>query len=162
MNPIHGGGIGPSMRGGICAGETIIEALAEGEVSRAALWSYNNKYMHSYGAKQAGLDIFRILLQGLGDKGLNYVMKHRLITEEDLLEASMGGDARINITKKTLRIFRGLRKLGLLKKLSDAANLLKRTRQHYENYPTSPQGFHTWKKRAKRLIKKAEKWRGQK
>jgi len=162
VNPIHGGGMGPSMRGGTCAGETIVEAIEGEDVSRDGLWTYNNKYMNSYGAKQAGLDVFRLLLQGLGDDGLNYVMEHRLITEEDLLKASMGGDARINITEKTLRVFRGLRKLGLLKKLRGAANLLKQMRQHYENYPISPEGFDSWKRKAQGMVKEAEEWRKEK
>jgi len=159
VNPIHGGGMGASMRGGACAGETIVEAMKEGDVSRKGLWLYNVRYMQSYGAKQAGLDVFRLLLHGLGDEGLNYVMEHRLITEEDLLKASMGEDARLNITEKTVRIFRGLRKLSLLKKLGDAANLLKQMRQHYENYPTSPQGFDDWKRKAQDMVEEAEKWR---
>ena len=162
VNPIHGGGMGPSMRGGACAGETIVEAIKKGNVGRDGLWSYNIKYMHSYGAKQAGLDVFRILLQGLGDEGLNYVMEHRLITEEDLLKASMGGDARINITEKTLRVFRGLRKLGLLKKLREAANLLKRMRQHYLNYPVSPRGFDAWKKKTHKMVEEAERLKKEK
>ena len=159
VNPISGGGIGSSMRGGACAGETIVEAIEKGDVSRNGLWSYNNRYMHSYGAKQAGLDVFRILLHGLGDEGLNYVMRHRLITEEDLLKASMGKDARINITEKTLRVFKALRKLGLLKKLRDGANLLKQMRQHYENYPISPQGFDAWKSKTQKMVEEAERLR---
>jgi geranylgeranyl reductase family protein len=162
VNPIHGGGMGPSMRGGACAGETIIKAIEEGDVSRKGLWRYNVKYMESYGAKQAGLDIFRLLLQRLGDKGLNYAMEHRLITEEDLLTASMGGDARLNITEKTIRVFRGLRRLDLLKRLNDAATLLKRVRQHYENYPPSPRGFDSWKRKAHSMIKEAERWQKEK
>ncbi|MFQ5999978.1 MAG: geranylgeranyl reductase family protein, partial [Candidatus Bathyarchaeia archaeon] len=34
VNPIHGGGMGPSMMGGAIAGETIIEALETGNVGR--------------------------------------------------------------------------------------------------------------------------------
>jgi len=162
VNPIHGGGMGPSMRGGACAGETIVEAIGNGDVSRNGLWAYNLRYMQSYGAKQAGLDVFRLLLQRLGDEGLNYVMEHRLITEEDLLTASMGGDARLNITEKTIRVFRGLRKLGLLKKLNDAANLLKRVRQHYEDYPPSPRDFDSWKRKAQVMIGEAQRWRQEK
>ncbi|UCC33787.1 MAG: NAD(P)/FAD-dependent oxidoreductase [Candidatus Bathyarchaeota archaeon] len=158
VNPIHGGGMGPSMRGGADAGETILEAIERGDVGRDALWPYNIKYMHSYGAKQAGLDVFRLLLQRLGDAGLNYVMEHRLITEEDLLKASMGGDARLNITEKTIRLFRGLRKLSFLKRLRDAAALLKRVRQHYEEYPASAQSFEPWRRKAQSMIEEAERW----
>lgn len=159
VNPIHGGGMGPSMRGGASAGETIIEALEKGDVSREGLWPYNIRYMHSYGAKQAGLDVFRILLQGLGDEGLNYIMKHRLITEEDLLKASMGEDARLNITEATQRIFRGLGKLAFLKKLRDAANLLKKVRSHYWTYPASPREFSAWKSKTHALVREANKLR---
>jgi flavin-dependent dehydrogenase len=62
VNPIHGGGIGPSMMGGSIAGETIVEAIEKDHVSREGLWRYNVEYMKVYGAKQAGLDIFRLFL----------------------------------------------------------------------------------------------------
>lgn len=155
VNPIHGGGMGPSMRGGATAGKTVVEAIEKGDVSQEELWPYNIRYMHSYGAKQAGLDVFRILLQGLGDEGLNYIMKHRLITEEDLLKASMGEDARLNITEATRRIFRGLGKLPFLKRLREAANLLKEVRQHYWNYPISPQKLSEWRKKAQEFVEDA-------
>ncbi len=159
VNPIHGGGMGPSMRGGATAGKTIVEAFEKGDVSQGGLWPYNIRYMRSYGAKQAGLDVFRILLQGLGDEGLNYIMKHRLITEEDLLKASMGEDARLNITEATRRIFRGLGKLSFLKRLREAANLLKEARQHYWNYPVAPQKFPEWRKKAQELVEGANRLR---
>ena len=45
VNPIHGGGIGPSMMGGSLAGKAIIDATEEGSFSREALWQYNVDYM---------------------------------------------------------------------------------------------------------------------
>lgn len=157
VNPIHGGGMGPSMKGGVLAGETIVEALEKGNVSREGLWLYNTKYMQSYGAKQAGLDVFRLLLQELGDDDLNWGMKCELITEEDVFKTSMGEDVRLNITEKTQRIFRGIRKLSLLKKLRDSANLLRNVKAHYRSYPDSPKDFDTWKKKAHKLINQARR-----
>jgi len=162
VNPIHGGGMGPSMIGGSAAGKTIIEAMEREDLSREGLWSYNIKYMKSYGVRQAGLDVFRLFLHGIGDDDLNYGMRHRLITEEDLLKAEMGEDVRINITEATHRIFRGLGKLSLLKNLRDAANLMKKVREHYDNYPISPQGFEEWKRKAQDFIEEAGKWRREK
>nr|NIR86901.1 geranylgeranyl hydrogenase [Candidatus Bathyarchaeota archaeon] len=155
VNPIHGGGIGPSMMGGALAGKTIIEAMERGDVSRKELWLYNPRYMQSYGAKQAGLDVFRLLLQKLGDDNIDYVMKYQLITQEDVLKTSMGEDVRLNISETTLRIFRGLRKISLLKELRHAADLLKRAKALYQNYPVSPQGFDEWRRKARDLIKEA-------
>jgi geranylgeranyl reductase family protein len=159
VNPIHGGGMGPSMMGGFTAGKAIIEAMEREDVSREGLWSYNIKYMQSYGASQASLDVFRLFFHGIGDDDLNYGMRHHLITEEDILKATMNGEIHLNITEASLRVFRGLGKLSLLKNLRDVANLMKKVREHYWNYPTSPQGFEEWRNRTQALIGEANKWR---
>lgn len=157
VNPIHGGGMGPSMMAGTIAGEIIIKALETGNVDRENMWPYNVRYMQSYGAKQAGLDIFRMLLQRLSDEDLNYGMKYRLITEDDLLKTSTGEDTRLNITEKTRRIFRGVGKLSLLKRLRATVHLMKKMKTLYQNYPVSPEGFDEWKKKTQHLIEEAEK-----
>jgi len=157
VNPIHGGGIGPSMIGGALAGKTIVEAMEKGNMSRDGLWLYNARYMQSYGAKQAGLDMLRLLLQKLGDNLINYVMKYRLITQEDILQTSMGEDLRLNMTETTLRIFRGLRKLSLLRELRRAASLLKNVKALYRNYPVSSQGFDEWRRKARDLVEEASR-----
>jgi len=160
VNPIHGGGMGPSMMGGYAAGNTIIEAMEREDLSRDGLWAYNIKYMQAYGASQASLDVFRLFFHGIGDDDLNYGMRHRLVTEEDILKATMmGEEIHLNITESTNRIFRGLGKLSLLKNLRDVTNLMKKVREHYKNYPTSSQGFEEWKRKARDLIKEADKWR---
>jgi len=155
-NPVHGGGIGPSMIGGTHAGETIIEAIEDGDVGQGALWPYNIRYLKSYGIKQAGLDVFRIFLLGLGNEDLNDGLKYRLITEEDLLKATRGEEVRLNITEKTIRVFRGLRRLRLLNNLREAASLMKRVKAWYQGYPTSPRGFEKWRKGIESLFKEAE------
>ena len=158
VNPIHGGGMGPSMMGGVLAGETIIEALEKGDVTREGLWQYNVKYLHSYGVKQAGLDIFRIfLLQGVNNDELNYGMRYRLITEEDIFKTSMGENVRLNITEATRRAFRGLGKLSMLRRLRNAARLMREIKALYRDYPTSPKGFEEWKRKTSELIATANK-----
>jgi len=157
VNPIHGGGIGPSMIAGMIAGETLAEALEKGDSSVDALWPVNVRYMHLYGAKQAGLDIFRIFLQGLSNDDLNYGMKYRLIREEDILKATMGEDIHLNVTEATRRIFRGLRKLSFLKKLYNMADLSRRIKAFYENYPSTPKELPRWKAKVQALVDRAKK-----
>ncbi|MDH5782282.1 MAG: NAD(P)/FAD-dependent oxidoreductase [Candidatus Bathyarchaeota archaeon] len=158
VNPIHGGGMGPSMRGGMFAGETIVEALEKGDVTREGLWQYNVRYMQSYGVKQAGLDIFRLfLLQGVSDEEINYGMKYQLITEEDILKTSMGENVRLNITEVARRALKGLGKLSMLRRLRNAARLMRETKLLYRNYPTSPKGFEEWKKKTHELITTANR-----
>jgi len=153
VNPIHGGGMGPSMGGGKLAGETIVSALEKGDVSLEGLWPYNLKYMKWYGVKQAGLDVFRILLQTCTNEELNYGMKYTLITEQDLLRASMGEETRFNITEITKRVFRGLRKLSFLKRLKATADLTKQVRAWYRKYPASSEEFAKWKEGIESLFR---------
>ncbi len=157
VNPIHGGGIGSSMMGGVKAGEVIIKALENGDVSREALWPYNGMFMELYGAKQAGLDMFRMLLQRLTNKEMNYGMAHHLITDDDLLKASMGEDLKLNITEKTSRLFKGLGSLSLLRKLNATAKIMKEIKALYRNYPSSPQGLKEWEEKTQALVEKAKK-----
>lgn len=155
VNPIHGGGIGPSMIGGSLAAETAIKALEKNDVSRRGLWSYNSSYIGKYGGKQAGLEVFRILLQHMNDEDLNYGMRYRLLTEEDLLKTSMGDEIRFNISEKARRVFRGVKKLYLLRRLRNAARIMKEIRTWYENYPTSPDDFESWRSGTQKIFKKA-------
>ena len=157
VNPIHGGGIGSSMMGGVKAAEFIIKALENGDVSREALWPYTGVFMELYGAKQAGLDIFRMLLQRLTNKEMNYGMRHHLITDDDLLKTSMGEDMKLNITEKTSRLFKGLGSLSLIKKLNATAKIMKEIRALYRNYPSSPEGLQEWEKKVQLLVDKAKK-----
>jgi geranylgeranyl reductase family protein len=158
VNPIHGGGIGPSMMGGLLAGKAIVEALEKGDTTRAGLWQYNVNYMKSYGAKQAGLDVFRIfLLQGVNNEEINYGMRYKLITEEDIFKTSMGENVRLNITEATRRALKGIGKLSLLKRLRNAARLMREIKQLYRNYPESPESFKEWKRKVHELITTANK-----
>ncbi len=158
VNPIHGGGIGPSLTGGSLAGKTIMKALEKDDVSREGLWRYNVEYMRAYGAKQAGLDIFRLfLLKSVANEEISYGMKYNLITEDDLLKVSMGEDAHLNITEKTKRMFRGFGKFSMLVRLRDAANLLKKMKSHYADFPDSPSDFEEWRRKTRAIMSEADR-----
>jgi len=62
-NPVHGGGIGPSMIAGNLVAKVACGAIAKDDVSQRSMWAYNREYMSMYGAKAAGLDVFRLFLQ---------------------------------------------------------------------------------------------------
>jgi flavin-dependent dehydrogenase len=157
VNPIHGGGIGPSMLSGFQAGKTIVEALNKGEPTQEALWGYNNLYMESYGKKQASLDVFRMLLIASSDADLNYGMNCKLITEDDVLKAAMGNEFHLNITETAKRVFRGRKRMGFLRKLSLTVKMMREVRTHYEAYPASPEEFKAWRLQTVTLIETAKK-----
>ncbi|HEX9262569.1 MAG TPA: NAD(P)/FAD-dependent oxidoreductase [Candidatus Bathyarchaeia archaeon] len=157
VNPIHGGGIGPSMLSGFQAGKTIVEALEKGSQNQEALWAFNKLYMDLYGKKQASLDIFRMLLIASSDADLNYGMNCKLITEADVLKASMGDEFHLNITETAKRVFRGRKRLGFLKNLAYTVKTMREVRLHYEAYPTSPKGFEVWRSQTINLIEQGKK-----
>jgi digeranylgeranylglycerophospholipid reductase len=155
VNPIHGGGIGPSMLSGSLAGKTIIEALGKGDVSQKSLWPLNCRYMEMYGAKQAGLDVFRILLLSSHDEDLNYGMKYGLLTEEDVLRAGLGEEFRLKATETVKRVFRGLKRVQYLNMLRLTVNMMNEVKAHYRNYPETPENFEGWRMKTEALFKEA-------
>jgi digeranylgeranylglycerophospholipid reductase len=155
VNPIHGGGIGPSMLSGYLAGKTIVDALEKGGVSQKSLWPYNRKYMEMYGVKQAGLDVFRILLLRSRDEDLSYGMRYRLLTEEDILKVGLGEEFRLNISETAKRVFRGLKRIRFLNRLRLAVNLMRRVKVHYRRYPETSEGFEEWRVETEALFNEA-------
>jgi len=155
VNPIHGGGIGPSMLSGYYAGKTIVEAREKGDVGRESLWPYNCRYDETYGGKQAGLDVFRMLLLSSRDEDLNYGMSCHLLTEKDVLKAGLGEDFHLNITETSRRVFRGLKRIGFLNKLRLTVKYMNQVRAHYKEYPETPKTFEKWRTHTAALFKEA-------
>jgi geranylgeranyl reductase family protein len=154
-NPIHGGGIGPSMLSGQLAGKAIIEALEKGDTSQESLWPYGLRYNEAYGAKQATLDVFRMLLLSSRDEDLNYGMRYHLLTEDDVLKASFGEDFHLNITETSKRVFRGLKRIGFLNKLRLMVNYMNQVKVHYKEFPETPEDFEKWQVRTRALFQGA-------
>ncbi len=152
VNPIHGGGIGPSMLSGYLAGQQIVEALGKGEPTKEYLWGYNKKYIDTYGKKQGTLDIFKMFLLSCSDEDLNYGMNEKLMTEDDVLKAGMGDDFHLNITETAKRVFRGIRRIGFLKKLRLTVTMMRELSAHYNSYPTLPRNFEPWRLQTVKLI----------
>ncbi|MCW3995915.1 MAG: NAD(P)/FAD-dependent oxidoreductase [Candidatus Bathyarchaeota archaeon] len=152
VNPIHGGGIGPSMLSGYFAGEQIVQALEAGEPTKEALWGYNKRYIDTYGKKQGTLDIFKMFLLSCSDDDLNYGMNQKLMTEDDVLKAGMGDDFKLNITETAKRVFRGLRRVGFLNKLHMTVTMMRALGAHYNTYPATPDGFEEWRAQTVKLI----------
>ena len=156
VNPIHGGGIGPSMLSGHLVGRTIVEALEKGDdASREHLWPLNTRYNELYGAKQATLDIFRMFLLTSSDQDLNFGMNYQLLKEEDVLKAGLGDEFHLNITETARRVFKGLRNLRFLNRLRLTVKTMKQVRAHYKTYPAAPEDFEDWRRQTVSLFKGA-------
>ena len=156
VNPIHGGGIGPSMLSGFYAGKIIAAALENGNPTKEALWPYNKMYMESYGKKQASLDVFRMLLIKSSDADLNYGMGCKLLTEDDVLKAGLGDDFHLKIGETAKRVFRGIKRVRFLNKLRLTVKMMRQVQVHYDTYPETPDNFEQWRLQTVKLIEDAK------
>lgn len=156
VNPIHGGGIGPSMLSGYLLGRTIVEALENGDADKNSLWPLNIRYNELYGAKQASLDIFRMLLLTSSDQDLNFGMNSKLLKEEDVLKAGLGDEFHLHITDTAKRVFKGLRNLKFLNKLKLTVKMMKQVRAHYKTYPETPENFEEWRRQTVAIFQNAK------
>ncbi|MHA2086146.1 MAG: geranylgeranyl reductase family protein [Candidatus Thorarchaeota archaeon] len=145
VNPVHGGGIGPSMLGGAHAGITASDALESNDTSIESLWPYNTRYMESYGVKQAALDIFKWYLLTVTNKEIDLAFRKGIIKGSDLLSVSITGQIKTGRTEKLKRMISGLGNVSFLKRISEVSRLMARMRMIYANYPDSPKYLEEWK-----------------
>jgi len=149
-NPIHGGGIGPSMLSGRLCGEAVADALNSQDMEVERLWQANKRYMNMYGAKAASLDIFRIFLQTLTNDEIEFGMSRGLVTDEDITDIGYGrGD--FTVREKALIIIRGITRPTMLKNLAETARYMKIVKEEYLRYP-EPAMFPAWVQRVEDIF----------
>ncbi len=152
VNPIHGGGIGSAIEAGHVLAPVIKHAIEANDVSTSGLWSFNVEYNRNhYGQKIASLDLMRHLLQEVGNEEFNYVINNRILTTEDLLRANAGIGLQLSAFDKAGRLLRGLRKLGLLRRIQKVSQGMSEMLSLYQNFPEAPDTFEPWKDRVVRV-----------
>jgi digeranylgeranylglycerophospholipid reductase len=147
VNPVHGGGIGPSMLGGALAGIAASDALEMNDTSIKGLWPYNFRYMERYGVKQAALDIFRWYLLTVTNDEIDFAFKKGIIKGSDLLSVSITGEMKTPKGDKMKRLVSGLGKISLLRRMSEVSKIMAQMRLVYADYPDSPTHLQEWKSR---------------
>ncbi len=156
-NPIHGGGIGPSMLSAKLAAETLKEAFERGAASLGNLWRYNRRFMEAYGAKQAALDVLRIYLQRLEDRDFNFLIGRRLISGSELENVAREGKVADRILTGISALVKLVSRPSLLAKISILKFYMEKAKRHYLNYPTSPDTFERWKREGEAIFENFKK-----
>ena len=146
VNPIHGGGMGYALFAAHSAAQAIDEAFDKGDFSAAGLWGVNIRYMRTIGAKQAGLDIFRIFLQELKNDDIEYALKHGIMRAEDAYETSVTGELRVNmgVLDKVVRLIKAMGRPSLLPRLVRVAEYMSKVKKLYMAYPERPEELPKW------------------
>jgi len=157
VNPLHGGGIDPSMRGGLYAANTAINAIEKGDYSVKSLWNYNHKVMTSFGAEFASLDLLRMTLQILPNEDLNFALQQDLLSGEEILEISSTGEFELPLLNMVTKAFKGISKPNLLLDLNYLRIRMNEISKLYKNFPANIANFEEWKKRTIQVYDKIKK-----
>jgi len=152
VNPISGGGIGPSLFAGKIASNIIREAVEKKDTSIESLWDYNVKYNNQYGFIQAGGQVFREYLSSLSDQDMNKILGLKILSDEDILYALEHGKLDAGFITK-LKMARKLVKYPkLLFSLRRMQTRMEKARSLYLEYPETPKDFLIWRKKVHRFF----------
>lgn len=143
VNPTTGGGIPGAAKAGHWAALVAVNAISDGDVSEANLWTYNRRVMTSFGKRFAAMDLFNI-----------WAGAHEVDELVDVITALPGqqlidvlGTSGTTSMSRWLKLKTVLRTIGhwsLLIELYRVNELAKALRDQYDAYPDSPAGFDTW------------------
>ncbi|MEF8808442.1 geranylgeranyl reductase family protein [Natronomonas sp.] len=150
VNPISGGGIAGAAYAGQYAGEKAIEAIEEADVSEANLWEYNERVMDHYGARYAALDVYNIFATAYDLDDLLGLLA--AMPAEKLSDALYSGSANVGLGLKLQVLIKSFGHWDTLKNLYDTKKLADRLLDHYETYPSSPEGFADWQRKRDHIM----------
>jgi len=157
VNPLHGGGIDPSMRGGYFAANIALAAIEKEDYSINSLWGYNYSVMTSFGAEFASLDLLRMTLQVLSNDDLNFALQQDLLSGEEILEISSTGRMDLSLLNMVKKAFKGISKPNLLLDLNFLRIRMNEISKLYKNFPNDIIKFEEWKNKVIQVYSKIKK-----
>lgn len=142
-DPLHGGGISPAIVAANLAADTAVQALADGDASTRALWSYNVAFMREVGARHAGQDFLRRFLDSVSADDLLLLAREfgsgHLLTTTFLPDGAM---PRLRTAFKVLG--KAVTRPRLAGMLVRAGQLCEKIQHTYLDYPESVDGLESW------------------
>jgi digeranylgeranylglycerophospholipid reductase len=142
-DPLHGGGISPSIVGANLAADAAARALSDGDTSAEALWGYNVAFMREVGARHAGQDFLRRFLDSVGDDDLLFLARE--FGSSHLLTTTFQPDGALPRLRNAFRVLsRAAARPRLAGTLARTGQLCERIQQTYLEYPDSAQGLDAW------------------
>jgi len=157
VNPLHGGGIDPSMRAGFHAANSAVHAIENNDNSVTELWDYNYNIMTSFGAEFASLDLLRIVLQNLSNEELNFGLERDLLSGEEILEISSTGGLNLSLINMAAKAFKGISQPNLLLDLNYLRIKMNEIAKLYKKFANKLDQFSNWKEKVIAIYDKIER-----
>ncbi|MFX1590978.1 MAG: geranylgeranyl reductase family protein [Promethearchaeota archaeon] len=145
VNTANGGGIHTGMRAGYYAAMIAKKAIEAEDYSLNKLWDYNCLLMNDFGIGHATNDITRLLVQHITTADFNYIVKKKLIDDNELTQMYYGKIVSPSSKQKVIKLFKGISKPKLLLKLNYLLKMMKQINRHYLQYPQDVSGYETWR-----------------
>lgn len=144
VNPLHGGGIDPSMRAGYFAANVASKAIERNDYSINSLWDFNYQVMTSFGAEFASLDLLRMGLQTLTNEDLNFGLEQDLLSGTEILEIASTGRLHLTFIDMASKVLKGFSRPNLLLDLNYLRIRMEEISKLYKNFPRNIDKFEEW------------------
>ena len=157
VEPINGCGIASGMLAGFLAAKQVNELFESGaELTKETLWPYNYEWIKRLGAQYASIDILRLFLLSRTESDYNFLITHKIITDDELRKSMLGEKIRVSLMELLRKLFHGITRLGLLLALNSAINDADRMKEIYLNYPKQfdAEEFELWQNARDKIAKK--------
>ncbi|APW99167.1 electron transfer flavoprotein [Halobiforma lacisalsi AJ5] len=144
VNPCTGGGIPGAAKAGHWAAEVATEAIADGDVSEAALWPYNERVQTGFGKRFAAMDCYNIF--GTAHDLEELVSVVTAIPGQQLIDAiGKTGTAEMGLGLKLKTLLRTVGHWDVIYELYRVQRTATSLKDVYDSYPSSPDGFDAWR-----------------
>ncbi len=150
-NPLHGGGIAPSIIAGTLAGKAGGRAALKRDASVRELWPYAIETMRTIGAPHAAQEIIRRLMSSLSPDDLAFLAEE--LGRAGAAYRELYGSSPGRFTRHLLSIVgRAARRPALVAGLLSASRQAGAAHRLFRQYPSSPDRLDAWTRRVEQLF----------
>jgi electron-transferring-flavoprotein dehydrogenase len=155
VNPTTGGGIPGAAKAGHWAAQVAIEAIVDEEFGESALWEYNHRIQTGFGKRFAAMDLYNIFGSAHNVDEMTDIVT--ALPGEMLIDL-MGKEGETNLgfgAKIKTAVITAIKTRGHWDTLYDAykvSNLASELKEIYDEYPTTPDRFETWRAKRDKLM----------
>ncbi len=146
VNPLHGGGLSPSLTSGYLAGKFAAELVPNETLNQQDMWSYNIQLMERYGLRYSILDIYRLSLQNMPDDELTHAITNEYLPLGKIFYAREY-DSLLKLSKKLSEIWQELPnpRFNLLPEAIEKISAITK------KYPKNSSEIDSWAKEYKQI-----------
>ncbi|OLS22647.1 MAG: Digeranylgeranylglycerophospholipid reductase [Candidatus Heimdallarchaeota archaeon LC_3] len=142
VDPFTAEGHGPALMAGYYAGKQAVEAIENGKPSTEALWEYNKNCMEAFGTLHCKTQLFEETLAAVKMKGLDYVLRRKVLTVEDFSRINSGEG--ISTSSLLWKVMRASPRYLLMLKFRKLAKGTKKVEELMKQFPTTSAGYNAW------------------